>query len=204
MWRNVPTRTMKISRIEDYQYPHFFRTSWWPLGCKDGELFPSWPGQFSRIVAGTTSLTTSPSPSSGERTGDVTFLSSSVTSNSLLVGIGTFSVAVNVSCTSCCLLVLACRLKKLYDEFYWSKTVISRKHHLIISNYLKNLRNPRNFNEVESLIRSDEVSPFCVEPGQSKCAADHRGFGMCNIGQVTDAVPDEYRNFDDSKLSVLY
>ena len=43
------------------------------------------------------------------------------------------------------------------------------------------------------------MAPFCVEPGKSKCAADHRGYGTCNIGQVSDAVPNEYRNFDEGK-----
>ena len=45
----------------------------------------------------------------------------------------------------------------------------------------------------------EEVAPFCVEPGKSKCTADHRGYGSCNIGQVSEAVPNEYRNFDDGK-----
>ena len=39
VWRNVPKRSMKISRIKDYQYSHFSRTSWWPLGCKRGSYW---------------------------------------------------------------------------------------------------------------------------------------------------------------------
>ena len=43
-----------------------------------------------------------------------------------------------------------------------------------------------------------------MEPGKSKCAADHRGFGQCNIGLEEGTVPDEYQNFDSGELKECF
>ena len=42
-------------------------------------------------------------------------------------------------------------------------------------------------------------SVFCTTPDAQLCAADHRGYGTCNIGQVSRDLPQEYQNFEQGK-----